>query len=142
MNGDNYTAAGILAALAPLLPAGGTATVAGFGGGAFNNTGFQVTFGGTLALRTSRCCSALQDLTAGRVRLRRRDRQGRRRGQQGHTVTPTGNTRRRERRRPDYTIPLRTPFALTGTATDADGDAMRYAWEQNDRGARRRARRC
>ena len=33
MNGTNYTAAGILAALTPILPAGVTATVAGFGGG-------------------------------------------------------------------------------------------------------------
>ena len=33
-----------------------------------------------------------------------------------------------------YTIPLRTPFALTGSATDADGDPLIYSWEQNDRG--------
>ncbi len=33
VNGVNYTAAGILAALTPLLPAGATATVAGFAGG-------------------------------------------------------------------------------------------------------------
>ncbi len=32
-----------------ILPAGGTATVAGFGAGTFDDTGFQVTFGGTLA---------------------------------------------------------------------------------------------
>ena len=35
--------------MTPILPAGATATVAGFGGGTFNNTGFQVTFAGTLA---------------------------------------------------------------------------------------------
>ena len=34
-----------------------------------------------------------------------------------------------------YTIPLRTPFALTGSATDADGDPLVTSWEQNDRGA-------
>ena len=48
MNGTNYSAAGILAALTPILPAGATATVAGFGGGTFGNTGFQVTYTGTL----------------------------------------------------------------------------------------------
>jgi hypothetical protein len=32
-----------------------------------------------------------------------------------------------------YTIPITTPFALTGTATDANaGDVLTYAWEQND----------
>lgn len=33
----------------------------------------------------------------------------------------------------DYTIPISTPFALTGVATDADaGDVLTYCWEQND----------
>jgi hypothetical protein len=63
VNGVNYTAAGITAALTPILPAGATATVAGFGGGAFNNTGFQVTYGGTLAATNVPVTLALQDFT-------------------------------------------------------------------------------
>ncbi len=33
----------------------------------------------------------------------------------------------------NYTIPRSTPFALTGSATDANaGDVLTYSWEQND----------
>ncbi|MFZ1785937.1 MAG: reprolysin-like metallopeptidase [Ferruginibacter sp.] len=35
-----------------------------------------------------------------------------------------------------YTIPISTPFTLTGVATDANpGDVLTYCWEQNDDGA-------
>ncbi|MCS3869832.1 hypothetical protein J3D55_002748 [Chryseobacterium ginsenosidimutans] len=32
----------------------------------------------------------------------------------------------------DYTIPKGTPFILTGTGTDANGDSLTYVWEQMD----------
>jgi hypothetical protein len=32
----------------------------------------------------------------------------------------------------DYTIPKGTPFMLTGTGTDANGDSLTYVWEQMD----------
>jgi hypothetical protein len=34
----------------------------------------------------------------------------------------------------DYTIPKSTAFALKGTGSDPDGDAITYTWEQNDPG--------
>ena len=32
----------------------------------------------------------------------------------------------------NYTIPITTPFALTGSATDPENDPITYCWEQND----------
>ncbi len=57
-------------------------------------------------------------------------------GAQCGTLTPTGN------HHPivslpyanGFFIPIRTPFELTCTATDADGDALLYSWEQIDVG--------
>jgi len=46
--------------------------------------------------------------------------------------TPTNNAAPTVNAGADYTIPHSTPFELEGIATDADNDALTYAWEQMD----------
>ncbi len=46
--------------------------------------------------------------------------------------TSTGNTIPTADAGLDYTIPKSTPFMLTGTGTDANGDSLTYIWEQID----------
>ncbi|RLJ32510.1 putative secreted protein (Por secretion system target) [Chryseobacterium sp. 7] len=48
--------------------------------------------------------------------------------------TPTGNSVPTANAGLDYTIPKSTPFMLTGSGTDADGDPLTYIWEQMDKG--------
>jgi reprolysin-like metallo-peptidase family M12B/type IX secretion system substrate protein len=51
------------------------------------------------------------------------------------TVTATSNTAPAVDAGADYTIPLSTPFILTGSATDINiGDVLTYSWEQVDIG--------
>ena len=134
-NGINYTAAGIQAALLPILPAGATVTVANFGGsGAPSSNGFQVTFGGTLATTNLPILLALTNLSPGLSGFFGETDKGGAVDNQGGIITPTGNAIPVVTAPISYTIPLRTPFVLTGSATDADGDTMLFSWEQNDRG--------
>ena len=46
--------------------------------------------------------------------------------------TSTGNSIPTANAGSDYTIPKGTPFMLTGTGTDANGDSLTYIWEQMD----------
>jgi hypothetical protein len=117
-----------------MVPVGATAAVSGFGGaGAAGPEGFQVTFGGILAQQDVPALGL--ELTGGTGFVGETAHGGPIQNN-GFMITDTGN------HAPDvttagatYTIPPRTPFTLTGEATDPDGDVVTYMWEQNDRGA-------
>jgi hypothetical protein len=128
--GTNYTTAGVKAAIEaiPGWPAGGTVTI-----GSLTNNGFTITYGGSLAGSdvpnlelvgcTEPCTGFVNDIVKGGATTRR------------GAVTATGNNPPSVTSPAGFTIPVRTPFALTGSATDPDGDTVTYMWEQNDRGA-------
>ncbi|MGW6441535.1 M12 family metallo-peptidase [Lentzea sp. NPDC055074] len=131
-----YSQEAIKAAVEAILPAGAEVDVVGLGDNVnrptpFDTTGFQVTFGGSLRWKN---VSALGiDLTgasgwAGEtVKGGPQDNGGHRvESTRNHVPVVTVPARR--------TIPARTPFALTGKASDPDGDPVTYLWEQNDPG--------
>ena len=116
-----------------ILPARATGVVAAFGGaGALGDTGFQVTFGAELGQMD---LAPLGFDVTGAGGFIGETARGGAVGNKGTTITETGNHAPVVSTAAGYTIPLRTPFALTGSATDSDGDIVTYMWEQNDRGA-------
>ena len=128
VRGSSYTAAGIAAALTPILPAGATVTAS-----AISDTAFNLTFGGALA-GTDVAQVSLVNPTGGATGYVGEITQGGPTHKRG-AVTTTGNNAPVVSTAEGYTIPVRTPFALTGSATDVDASTVTYMWEQNDRGA-------
>jgi Metallo-peptidase family M12B Reprolysin-like/Putative Ig domain len=117
---------------AALLPPGSTGTVAAFGGtGELTDAGFQISFGAGLAGIDLEPVGLAIEGASGFVGETAR---GGPIDNRGHTITDTGNHAPVVTAPAAHTIPTRTPFALTGSATDADGDTVTYMWEQNDRG--------
>ncbi|MAS55299.1 MAG: hypothetical protein CMJ44_11875 [Pimelobacter sp.] len=129
--GGNYTAAGLEAAILTLT--GTAADVTGYdGANAVGPEGFSVEFVGTGNLQRLGI-GATTGGTTGFVGVI----------QNGGPTTQGGSATLTTNRAPlavapeDRTIPVSTPFALTGSATDADAgqqDALTYLWEQNDEG--------
>ena len=128
VRGKNFTAAGIQAAIQGIAgwPAFGTASVS-----VVPDTSFTITLGGSLAstdvapialVNCNGCTGFIGEVAKGGATTHR------------GIVTPTGNSFPIVTVPTPFTIPPRTPFALTGSATDADGDILTYTWEQNDRG--------
>jgi hypothetical protein len=116
-----------------IIPVRSTGVVAPFGGGntPLDDTGFQVTFGAGLGLADHPSLGL--DIT-GAGGFVGETAQGGPIENQG-AVSDTSNHAPVVTTVGAFTIPLRTPFALTGSATDSDGDTLTYMWEQNDRGA-------
>jgi hypothetical protein len=136
VRGVNYTTDGIKAAIEAIAgwPAGATVTVAAFGGsGALNDTGFQVTFNGGPLAATDVSALALTN-PSGASGFVGETAKGGPIGNGGNSIQETGNHAPVVTVPGPVTIPVRTPFALTGGATDSDGDTVTYLWEQNDRG--------
>jgi hypothetical protein len=133
--GTNYTAAGISAALKtiPAL-AGATFTIGPWAGGtgAPDDTGFSVRFGGTLSAVDASPLTVTSG--AGVTGFAGETTRGGP-ARNGGTVTPTADSAPVVTAPAAFTIPARTPFSLTGSGTDADGDPLVYLWEQNDPGA-------
>ncbi len=130
VRGTNYTAAGIKAAIEaiPGWPAGGTVTIASVA-----DAGFQISFGGALA-NTNTPMLSFENCSAGCSGYVGEIAAGGATNRNG-TVVATGNNPPVASAPAGYTIPVRTPFALTGSATEPDNDVATFMWEQTDRGA-------
>jgi hypothetical protein len=131
-NGTNYTLAGIETAINAAIGGGATVTVRNWEDedvGALDQDGFTVTFDSRVdepRLVLSNFSGAdgfVGDAVVGGPR------------NNGGTMTPTSNKAPSVQTAPGFTIPVRTPFTLTATGSDANpADTLTYLWEQSDPG--------
>ncbi|MFC5101064.1 M12 family metallo-peptidase [Kibdelosporangium philippinense] len=135
VHGVNYTPEGVKAAIESIT--GATVTVAGLGNEPtyrpipFDETGFQVTFGGAFEGKN---VDALK--VNGANGFAGEHVKGGPQDNKGWKIRDTRNHPPVVKAPEAYTIPARTPFSLTGSAKDPDrGDVVTYMWEQNDRGS-------
>ena len=131
--GSTYTADGVKAAVLAALPGGTVLQVKPFFfDGSFDDRGFTLFFlayGGVIAdvpeptvvPVSGSFTSSANDIDAGNPSAT-----------SGGTASATGNHNPTVTAPADATIPVRTPFTLAGSATDSDGDALGYVWEQTD----------
>ncbi len=128
-NGSNYNAVGLAAAV--LAATGQVATITRYDApGAPNANGFTVSFASTANQQTLVVNPVSGTFTSkvGTIVNGGPDTNG-------GTVSATADHSPVVTAPVDKTIPTRTPFTLTGSATDADaGDTLTYLWEQTDRG--------
>ncbi len=132
VRGTNYNLVGVKAAV-ETVTGPGTATVAGYFGQSFGDNGFQVTYGltqagvdvvnPTVVPVAGEFTSLVNDIARGGPPTNG-----------GFTVVESANHNPAVTAPAGTFVPLRTPFTLTGSATDSDDDELVYLWEQNDRG--------
>ncbi|GAA5148558.1 hypothetical protein GCM10023340_22540 [Nocardioides marinquilinus] len=130
--GSSYTLAGLKTALEEAEPSTATATVAGLRGAeTLGPEGFTVRWSTRvdIARPTVAVAGGSLDAIVGTI-----DNGGPWTNRGYANPAPTGNRNPVVTAPADRTIPPRTPFELTGSGTDPDGDALVYTWEQNDPG--------
>ncbi len=126
---NNYTAAGLKAAIEAAEPSPSTVTVTGLWGATGLGNGFQVTWNGTPGVPTPTLSVTSGSFTS---IVGTTDNGGP--AANGGSASTSGNRNPVVTAPAPRTIPMRTPFQLTGSATDPDGDPLTYLWEQNDPG--------
>ncbi len=147
--GSTYNAAAIEAAVESLT--GKNVTITGWGYDPYSSsdaypapltapddTGFQVIFAGDAdpytedSDRVDMGDLQVSSTSAGVETYVGETAQGGDPGNHGFVINPTTNHDPVVEAPATRTIPTRTPFTLTGSGSDPDGDGLVYLWEQND----------